>query len=219
MYPSVDQRPDGERDLTKEAIARRLRALRSELPPPFDWSELQRRSRARARAKGGSRTLAIAAVLALVCVVAIRLNRGEPRPERTAAPRAESAKRLRPSAPSVAAPAPELLQAQAPHAQAPHAQAPGSLHTQAPAELLARADTAERWLASEPESGPIVQVSTHLAVTHLEDRIASMDDLLNLERLEHARPSRLRTLQLERAQLVDSLAQVRYAEILASETP
>ncbi len=209
MYPSVDQRPDGERDLTKEAIAQRLRALRSELPPPFDWGELQRRSRARARAKSGARTLAIAAVLALVCVIAIRLNRSGPHPERTTAPRAESATRVRPSAPSVTAPAPELL----------HAQAPDSLHTQAPAELLARADTAERWLASEPESGPIVQVSTHLAVTHLEDRIASMDDLLNLERLEHARPSRLRTLQLERAQLVDSLAQVRYAEILASETP
>jgi hypothetical protein len=209
MYPSVGKPRDGERDPAHEAIAQRLRELPHELAPPFDWSELQRRSRTRAargpRASGGSssaerrsgragyRSTALAAGTALIAVtviIAIRFNHRGPAVARAPA---RTSQLVRPAARTVASPAPEAL--------------------------LARADTAERWLASEPEDGPVVRVSTHLAVAHLEDRLASMDDLLNVERLQHARASRLRTLQLQRAQLVDSLAQVRYAEILADEAP
>ncbi|MGB6451709.1 MAG: hypothetical protein WBE92_13230 [Steroidobacteraceae bacterium] len=209
MYPRVGKSPDGERDPAHEAIAQKLRQLPVELAPPFDWSELQRRSRMRAargpraagvsgRAEGlaskvGYRSLALAAGVALIAVaaaLAIRFNHDG----RAVVPaRAQTALLARPVARTVASPEPEAL--------------------------LARADTAERWLASEPEDGPVVRVSTHLAVAHLEDRLASVDDLLNVEQLQHARAARLRTLQLQRAQLVDSLAQVRYAEILDDETP
>lgn len=211
MYPSVGQSPDGERDPAHEAVAQRLRELPGELAPPFDWSELQRRSRMRAArgprpaAESGSaagplsrvgyRSLALAAGAALIAVtalLAVRLNHGGPA---LAPARSQMEQLARPGVHTVAPPAP------------------------APEALLARADTAERWLASEPEDGPVVRVSTHLAVAHLEDRLASVDDLLDVERLQHARASRLRTLQLQRAQLVDSLAQVRYAEMLADGAP
>ncbi len=208
MYPSVGQPPDGERDLAGEAIRQRMRDLPSELAPPFSWDELQRRSQGRAKhgrrvgpGRGAVRhrsvaVVGFAAVLVLAAVVASRFNRrgpeSEPEPERASA-RVDTLQLARPSESARAVTAPDAL--------------------------LAQASTAERWLASEPDAGPVVRVSTHLAVTHLEDSIASMDDLLNLERLQHARASRLRALQLQRAQLVDSLAQVRYAEILSDEMP
>jgi hypothetical protein len=53
----------------------------------------------------------------------------------------------------------------------------------------------------------------------LEDRIAQVDDLLTSVRLDGGRPERLMALQRERVRLVGSLAQVRYAEVLASESP
>jgi hypothetical protein len=70
-----------------------------------------------------------------------------------------------------------------------------------------------------PRDPAIVHVSTRLAVTDLEDRIASVDDLLNAARVEHRRDAPLQTWQRERARLVDSLAQVRYAESLAAQLP
>lgn len=209
MYPSVGKPRDGERDPAHEAIAQRLRELPGEFAPPFDWSELQRRSRMRAArgsrgaaasgsAEGrlsrvGYRSLGLAAGAALIAVTTLLAIRFNQRGPAVAPGRGQTVELARPVARTVASPAPEAL--------------------------LARADSAERWLASEPEDGPVVRVSTHLAVAHLEDRLASVDDLLNDERLQHARASRLRTLQLQRAQLVDSLAQVRYAEILADEAP
>jgi hypothetical protein len=75
---------------------------------------------------------------------------------------------------------------------------------------------AERWLNAQPRSA-IVRVPTQMAVTQLEDQIAAMDDQLNAVRL--ARPvhgQQLAVLQRDRAQLVESLAQVRYAQILVA---
>jgi hypothetical protein len=46
-----------------------------------------------------------------------------------------------------------------------------------------------------------------------------MDDALNAARLSGARPARIQALQKERAQLLQSLVQVRYAETLAAEVP
>jgi len=62
----------------------------------------------------------------------------------------------------------------------------------------------------------VVSVDTHAAVALLEDRIAFVDDVLSHESVEGAPASHIAALQRERARLVDSLVQVRYAESLAA---
>ena len=64
-----------------------------------------------------------------------------------------------------------------------------------------------------------MHVGTRAAVARLEDRIAQVDDLLTSVRLDGIRQDRLAALQQERVRLVGSLAQVRYAEVVASESP
>ena len=64
-----------------------------------------------------------------------------------------------------------------------------------------------------------MRVGAHAAVTRLQDQIAALDDLMSAERVEGAQPTRLDALERQRSQLVNSLAQVQYAEMLASATP
>ena len=61
-----------------------------------------------------------------------------------------------------------------------------------------------------------MRVGAHAAVTSLQDQIAALDDLMSSERVAGAQPSRLDALERQRIQLVSSLAQVQYAEMLAS---
>jgi hypothetical protein len=75
---------------------------------------------------------------------------------------------------------------------------------------------AERWLNAQPRSA-IVRVPTQMAVGELEDQIAAMDDQLNALRLAQPHAQQLAALQRDRAQLVESLAQVRYAQILVAD--
>lgn len=74
---------------------------------------------------------------------------------------------------------------------------------------------AERWLNAQPRSA-IVRVPTQMAVTELEDQIAAMDDQINAVRLAQPHAQQVAMLQQGRAQLVESLAQVRYAQILVA---
>lgn len=83
----------------------------------------------------------------------------------------------------------------------------------------ARTRAIEGWLARLPHDRVIVRVGTHAAVTGLQDQIAALDDLLSAERAAGAQPTRLDALEQQRAQLVSSLAQLQYAELLASATP
>ncbi|HEY2036658.1 MAG TPA: hypothetical protein VGG96_06570 [Steroidobacteraceae bacterium] len=80
----------------------------------------------------------------------------------------------------------------------------------------ARTRAIEGWLADLPHDHVIVRVGAHAAVTSLQDQIAALDDLMSSERAAGAQPSRLDPLERQRAQLVSSLAQVQYAEMLAS---
>ena len=80
----------------------------------------------------------------------------------------------------------------------------------------ARVDDAERWLASLPNEPVVVHVGTRAAVAGLEDRIAQLDDVLSEARVEGAQPAKLVALEEQRARLVSSLVQVRYAETLVS---
>jgi hypothetical protein len=77
---------------------------------------------------------------------------------------------------------------------------------------------AEDWLTEHPRQA-LVKVPAQMAVTELEDQIATIDDQLNAERLESAQAKQLTLLQRDRAQLVESLAQVRYAQNLISGMP
>ncbi len=77
---------------------------------------------------------------------------------------------------------------------------------------------AERWLDAHPQRA-LVRVPAQMAVTELEDQIATMDDQLNAVRLAQPHAQQLALLQRDRAQLVESLAQVRYAQNLVAALP
>ena len=79
-----------------------------------------------------------------------------------------------------------------------------------------RVDDAERWLASLPNEPVVVHVGTRAAVAGLEDRLAQLDDVLSEARVEGAQPAKVMALEEQRARLVSSLVQVRYAETLVS---
>jgi len=103
-----------------------------------------------------------------------------------------------------------------PAASLPNARHPAPLAWD---EAAARSLVAERWLAAQPAEPVIVRVGTRAAVTHLEDRIAWVDDTLTSVRARGGEADRARALQYERDRLINSLAQVRYAETLAADLP
>src|SRR3954447_18523181 len=82
-----------------------------------------------------------------------------------------------------------------------------------------RSRAIESWLAALPREPAVVHVGTRAAVAGLEDRIAQVDDLMTSMRIEGTSHDRLVDLQCERLRLVGSLAQVRYAEVVASASP
>jgi hypothetical protein len=81
---------------------------------------------------------------------------------------------------------------------------------------LQQALAAREWLARQPAEPALVRAGSRLTVAGLEDRIAWFDDALTDQRLHGASPAQLNVLQQERARLVSSLAQVRYAEALVA---
>jgi hypothetical protein len=83
-------------------------------------------------------------------------------------------------------------------------------------KYLAQAEASERWLARLPVEPAVMRVGTRTAVANLEDRIAWMDDVLSEQRPDAIDPSHVVALQRERARLINSLAQVRYAETLVA---
>jgi hypothetical protein len=104
-----------------------------------------------------------------------------------------------------------------PHSGTPAASAAASARgATGPAAAEPRA--AEAWLARLPREPAIVQVGTRADVLGLEDRIAQVDDLLTAGGAGRGQDVSVLALQRERARLVSSLVQVRYAETLASES-
>ena len=103
-----------------------------------------------------------------------------------------------------------------PHTGAPAATAPASAREATGAAEEPRG--AEAWLARLPREPAIVQVGTRADVLGLEDRIAQVDDLLTARGAGRGPPVSVLALQRERARLVSSLVQVRYAETLANES-
>jgi hypothetical protein len=171
----------------EQALARLLRALPQDAARPYDFAEFQRRARA---APAGAARLAGARALAAVVVIGLAVLAAAIR----------SGVGLRP----VHAPVPAV----ATDGATPAVAADGS-----PTERANAA--AAYWLERLPREPALVRVGTRAAVEALEDHIAQVDDLLTTERAGSAPAARLRVLQQERAQLVASLVQVRYAETLA----
>jgi hypothetical protein len=77
---------------------------------------------------------------------------------------------------------------------------------------------AQRWLDTHPQQA-LVHVPAQMAVIELEDQIATMDDQLNAVQLAQPPAQQLALLQRDRAQLLESLAQVRYAQNLETGLP
>jgi len=182
-------------DLEREKlIAERLRAL-PDAQPPYDWAEFQRHVQARAAAAsyGAPRLRALRMATALaagVVLLIVGVAFWDKFPLDLGSAHPERMTR------STAQPPPSRPEA-------------ASVREAQVAQI-------EGWLASLPDDPPLVRVGTRAAVVGLEDRIAQLDDELSAERVLEARPARLNALQQQRAQLVSSLAQVRYAESLAA---
>lgn len=214
MHADLDPRP-GSPD---PAIGERLRALPTQYEPSCSWDEfgprvLRMRRRHHGRRDGHPATsvrtaarwrtaagIACAVMLAAVGVVASR------RPARVSEKPTSVA--------TVSKPGGRLDEG----ARTSRAVRGAASVDPATRQMLSRAEAAERWLASQSAGPPVVHVGSRLIVADLEKRIASLDDELDAARVLDRRASRVRDLELARAQLVDTLAQVRYAELLADDT-
>lgn len=170
-----------------------LRNLPQELDQPYDWAEFRRRARARtavAAGRGATQRAWLAAAAALVLVVlalAAWMRLGR--------------SDLTPPAADIETNPPILV---------------SGADLDDPASIDRRTDAAERWLASLPGEPGVVRVGTRAVVTGLEDRIAQLDDYLSAARVEGVQPAALAGAEQQRALLVKSLAQVRYAETLVA---
>jgi hypothetical protein len=172
-----------------EDIPQRLRELPTELPPPYGWAEFRRRSRNRFPPKTLVKWQHAAAAASLAAFVAAMAMLGIGDSSQHAA-----------NEDSIA-PIEQLATGTAPQSITPTAQA---------------RETRE-WLARQPAEPALVRVGPRITVANLEDRIAWFDDALTNEHLQGVNEDHVRVLQQERARLVSSLAQVRYAEALAAD--
>jgi hypothetical protein len=180
-------------------IVRHLRNLPQEIRQPYDWTEFRRRAREKAVAESrrGSDNRRYAVLAAVIVLAAVAI--------------AAWVRLARPGASAL------TDSANVPEFQAPSFESePLDLRVDARAD--ARADAAERWLASLPSEPPVVRVGTRAAVAGLEDRLAQLDDLLSAARVEGTQPAKLAVLEQQRARLVNSLVQVRFAETLVAES-
>jgi len=169
----------------------RLRALPTETSPPYNWQEFQRRAGSARPAINWWPLAAAAALLLFVCAIAVWGRVGAGR-----------------------------------HVVANSSAVENGVHPASgdsdsgESGIAARRSRAiESWLATLPKEPAVVRVGTRAAVAGLEDRIAQVDDLMTSLRIDGMRPDSVADLQRERLRLVGSLAQVRYAEVVASQSP
>lgn len=196
-------------DLEK-IIARRLHAAADEPgQAPYEWAEFKRRQAARSalsvprRGRLG-RTAAMAAGLVMMLLVAgiVLVRSGHRRTPAIA--RAEIG-----SSTYVGGSGTHVSDARNERSVVGSGAAPDHL-------TQARTRAIEGWLADLPRDRAVVRVGAGAAVTSLQDQIAELDDLMSAERVAGGRQVRLDALERQRAQLVSSLAQLQYAEMLAS---
>ncbi|HEV7716379.1 MAG TPA: hypothetical protein VGO53_12335 [Steroidobacteraceae bacterium] len=165
------------------------------MQPPCDWAEFRRRSQERARAVSTRRTVSwqhAAGAAGLTAFIAAMAMFGRSQP---------------------ATPVPQPVRAQSAVAAA------SAAATVARAVAIKQAQASQRWLARQPAEPVVVRVGPRLAVANLEDRIAWVDDVLTDEQIDGVDAEQVGELRHQRARLVNSLAQVRYAETLVAQAP
>jgi hypothetical protein len=228
------------RDLPADDIRQRLRELPTERQPPYDWAEFRRRARERSWPRRSAvkweHAAAAAGVTVLIASMAM-WGRSEHQhadvapsgigtappvvasstPEHSSPPVANNAT-TRPWTPEQMTQLNEQFNADA-RARAEALSRATQAAISAQVAALATAPASRRWLAQQPAEPAVVRVGSRLAVANLEDRIAWVDDALSDAQFAHADAPGLRALRQERARLVGSLAQVRYAETLAAQVP
>ena len=226
MHNSIE-RTNGQTQVCSE----RLRSLPTEMLPPYNWQEFQRRSQTRQSAANDGldwRPMAAAAALLLfVCAIAIWGRFGSSGRHVLADSGAVEDRAMagRQDAGPLSVDSERLRQAQATAGDTAAGETvagDGGSHGVGSLEstlAATRSRAIESWLATLPREPVVVRVGTRAAVAGLEDRIAQVDDLMTSVRIDGMRPDRLVALQQERLRLVGSLAQVRYAEVVAAESP
>ncbi|MGC1457682.1 MAG: hypothetical protein WA825_05355 [Steroidobacteraceae bacterium] len=177
-------------------LLQRLRDLPDAAPPPYGFSEFSHRY-SRRRTRQTQRPLRLMAAALAIVIGGWVVRHG-----------------LSPLMESVSPP-PDAPIAQMP----PPGDEPEALGAGPPRRVvLLPTVNAESWLNAHPQRA-LVRVPAQMAVTELEDQIATMDDQLNAVRLSQQPAQQLALLQRDRAQLVESLAQVRYAQYLVAGMP
>jgi hypothetical protein len=211
----------------------RLRSLPTETLPPYNWQEFQRRSQLRMPAANDGlnwlHMAAAAALLLFVCAIAIWGRVGgngrhvvadSGAVEDGTAVWATDARNAEDSAMAQATDGGAAGDSELPTNGTVAEEDPSRAVGMSESALAAnRSRAIESWLATLPREPAVVRVGTRAAVAGLEDRIAQVDDLMTSVRIDGMRPDRLAALQQERLRLVGSLAQVRYAEVVASRSP
>ena len=193
MHSDLEPSTDSQNETPSQDVAQRLCDLPTDLRPPFDYEEFQRRVRQQAaprRAVKWPHAAAAGGIVTVLAAFAVWSRFGQSESE-FAVP-AISAGAVTEALPLVAVVDPMSA---------------------------AQARDAERWLSNLPSEPAVVRVETRLAVADLEDRIAWVDDALTDEHFEGVDLAQLAALQHERVRLITSLAQVRYAETLAAQLP
>ena len=210
----------------------RLRTLPTEAAPPYNWQEFQRHAAPAHVAMDWRPLAAAAALLLFVCAIAVwgRLGGGRHVVAESAAiedgvqtwgtvDRTSGADRQSLAHVNGAAAGPDDRGV----AEGEVSGSTGAMSAgPTPGESLIaakRSRAIESWLATLPQEPTVVRVGTRASVAGLEDRIAQVDDLMTSMRIDGTRSDRVAALQQERLRLVGSLAQVRYAEVVASRSP
>ena len=180
-------------------LSQQLRNLPTEVAPPYDWEEFRRRGRNRKPMRTGNvitwpYAAAAAGLTAVVAAMAM-LGTG-------ADPKVDGVVENSPATTSTQSSGIERTAAQSVNGDAKAA--------------ASRALETREWLARQPEP-VVVRAGSRVVVAKLEDRIAWFDDAMTDERLGGASSDQIKVLQQERARLVSSLAQVRYAETLVAD--
>jgi hypothetical protein len=228
MHNSIEQTNSPAQTCTA-----RLRSLPTETLPPYNWQEFQRRSQLRLPAANAGlnwRHMAAAATLLLfVCAIATWGRVGgngrhvvavSGAVEDGAAGWAKEARSAEDSAMARGTDGGASGDGEvSTNGTVPEEGLPRGAATGESAITANRSRAIESWLATLPREPAVVRVGTRAAVAGLEDRIAQVDDLMTSVRIDGLRPDRLAALQQERLRLVGSLAQVRFAEVVASESP
>lgn len=209
-------RSDLNRFSSPDDIAQRLRALPGEPDVPYDWAEFRSREKARhwrPRAAVKWQHAATAAGVTVFIAVMAMWGRSAQHTENVNA----SAAGIAPQSQQQSAQGNETYEDKELGARI------AGLALEATAAAIEsqrlnfeRAQASQRWLERQPAEPAVVRVGPRLAVANLEDRIAWLDDAVTDEQFGSEDATHVAALQQERARLVNSLAQVRYAETLAA---